>query len=67
MILKRRSIRKFKADAVGRERLEKLLEAARWAPSAGNLQPWGFGVVTSAAVREARARGSWPKRRRSSP
>jgi nitroreductase len=61
-ILARRSIRKFKADAVGRDRLEKLLEAARWAPSAGNLQPWVFVVVTSAEVREALAAAAYGQR-----
>ncbi|WP_236654252.1 nitroreductase family protein [Streptacidiphilus anmyonensis] len=30
------------ACAVDDEALELLLEAARWAPSAGNAQPWGF-------------------------
>jgi nitroreductase len=54
-ILERRSIRKFTTDGVSRERLEKLLEAARWAPSAGNLQPWVFVAVTSADVRAALA------------
>ena len=61
-ILKRRSIRKFTADAVGRGRLEKLLEAARWAPSAGNLQPWVFVVVTAAEVREALAAAAYGQR-----
>ncbi|HEY3686063.1 MAG TPA: nitroreductase family protein [Streptosporangiaceae bacterium] len=28
--------------AVGDDALDLLLEAARWAPSAGNSQPWGF-------------------------
>ncbi|NEW54929.1 nitroreductase [Nocardia cyriacigeorgica] len=30
------------AGTVGDEELELLLEAARWAPSAGNSQPWAF-------------------------
>ncbi|MFE5880893.1 nitroreductase family protein [Streptomyces hydrogenans] len=30
------------AGGVGDEALRLLLEAARWAPSAGNAQPWGF-------------------------
>jgi nitroreductase len=30
------------AGTVDDEALELLLEAARWAPSAGNSQPWGF-------------------------
>lgn len=33
------------AAAVDDETLSLLLEAARWAPSAGNSQPWGFRPV----------------------
>ena len=32
------------ADEVGGAEVEVLLEAARWAPSAGNSQPWAFIV-----------------------
>jgi nitroreductase len=35
----RRSIRAFKSEDVSSETVEKLLDAARWAPSAGNIQP----------------------------
>lgn len=42
---KRRSIRKFKPDPVPEEYLEKILEAARWAPSGANGQPWEFIVI----------------------
>ncbi|MGA2308000.1 MAG: nitroreductase family protein [Candidatus Bathyarchaeia archaeon] len=41
----RRSVRKFKSKAVERELTEKLLTAACWAPSGGNIQPWKFIVV----------------------
>ncbi len=41
----RRSVRGFRGEAVPRELIEKILEAARWAPSAGNSQPWEFVVV----------------------
>lgn len=47
LIKKRRSIRHFKGDAVPNEDVEKLLEAARWAPSAGNRQPVEIVVVES--------------------
>jgi nitroreductase len=47
----RRSVRSFTSDAVTREQIDKLLEAARWAPSGGNLQPWVFIVVTSPKVK----------------
>jgi len=43
---KRYSVRKFKDQPVEREKLLQVLEAARNAPSACNLQPWHFIVVT---------------------
>jgi nitroreductase len=45
-IKKRRSIRKYKRTVVEKEKLMKVLEAARLAPSAMNRQPYIF-VVTS--------------------
>lgn len=44
-IFNRRSIRKFKEQAVESEKIEKLLRAAMQAPSAANQQPWEFIVV----------------------
>lgn len=41
----RRSVRAFKGQDVPVETVEKLVEAAQWAPSAGNLQPWEFIIV----------------------
>jgi nitroreductase len=40
----RRSVRKFSGRAVEREQLLRVLEAARWAPSNHNRQPWKFIV-----------------------
>jgi nitroreductase len=45
-IKNRRSIRKFEQKAVEKEKLMKVLEAARLAPSAMNRQPYVF-IVTS--------------------
>jgi nitroreductase len=47
----RRTIRKFKPDPVPRELLERLVNAARLAPSAANVQPLEFIVVDGAAAR----------------
>jgi nitroreductase len=58
-IKSRRSIRKFKSTPLARETLELLLDAARWAPSGGNLQPWIFIVVTNEATRAALARAAY--------
>jgi len=41
----RRSIRKFKQQAVSEEQIAVMLEAAMFAPSAGNEQPWQFIVI----------------------
>ncbi|MEM3703863.1 MAG: nitroreductase family protein [Candidatus Bathyarchaeia archaeon] len=41
----RRSIRKFKPSSVEEEKLQTVLEAARWAPSWANTQCWEFIVV----------------------
>jgi nitroreductase len=51
-IMGRRSIRQFTDDPIGKEQLERLLEAGRWAPSGGNEQNWRFVVVTSPPQRE---------------
>jgi len=45
-IKSRRSIRKFLNKPVEKELISQILEAARWAPSAGNCQPWRFLAVT---------------------
>ncbi len=42
----RRSIREFKDQAVEKDKLEKMVETARYAPTANNVQPWQFVVVT---------------------
>ena len=46
LIKKRQSDRKYDVDRkVPRELLEQIVEAARWAPSATNGQPWHFIIV----------------------
>lgn len=42
----RRSVRSFLPRPVERELLERLVEAAIWAPSGGNAQTWHFVVIT---------------------
>jgi nitroreductase len=44
----RRSIRRYKPESVGKEELNTVLEAARWAPSWANTQCWRFIVVRDA-------------------
>jgi nitroreductase len=44
-ILTRRSIRKYKKQPISPEKVQKLLQAACQAPSAGNQQPWQFVLL----------------------
>lgn len=50
-IEERRSVRRFKPDPIPAATIGRLLEAARRAPSAGNLQPWHFTVVLNEGLR----------------
>lgn len=47
LMLKRRSVRKYKEQPVEKEKIDKLLHYAMSAPSAVNRQPWEFYVVTN--------------------
>ena len=51
-IKSRRSVRKYKPIPVEDEKLNRVLEAVRWAPSAGNRQPWEFVVVKDSGIRK---------------
>ncbi|PKN50773.1 MAG: hypothetical protein CVU55_15425 [Deltaproteobacteria bacterium HGW-Deltaproteobacteria-13] len=50
VIYRRRSVRVYKKDPVPREMIQRVLEAGRFAPSAGNCQGWKFVVVTDKAL-----------------
>jgi len=56
-IQKRRSVRSYEHTPVPIETLRKVLEAARLAPSAGNVQPWRFIVVIDSDKRRKIAKG----------
>lgn len=47
----RRSIRRYLDRPVPPTLIDQLLEAATWAPSAHNRQPWRFVVIQTAAVK----------------
>ena len=49
----RRSIRKYRAEPVPEEKLEQILDAGRWAPSAHNSQPWKFIVLRDQQIRDS--------------
>jgi len=57
-IRERRSVRSYKPLPVPEEKLTKILNAARMAPSAGNRQPWKFVVVRDEKRRKALARAA---------
>lgn len=50
-IKSRRSVRTFTRGDVSEEEVKKLIDAARWAPSAGNIQPWEFIVVRKPEIK----------------
>lgn len=51
-IRQRRSIRHFRPDAVAQDVVEKVVQAATCAPSAGNAQAWRFLIVSRRSLRE---------------
>jgi nitroreductase len=55
----RRSIRKYKDPPVPKEKILKILEAARIAPSASHRQPWHFIVVENKETIKKLAKREW--------
>jgi nitroreductase len=47
----RRSIRAYKSSKISEEGIRKLIDAARFAPSAGNAQPCEFIIVTRPEIK----------------
>ena len=59
-----RAVRRLKADPIPRDVLETVLQAACWAPTGGNMQPWRVIVVSSPDLKKALAdiyRPAWNK------
>lgn len=52
VLKKRRSIRKYQTKGVEKDKILQVLEAARLGPSAANMQPCQFIVVTDGEMRE---------------
>ena len=59
-IRKRRSVRKFTGEPVSGDDLKRVLEAAQWAPSWANVQPWRIVIVTETKKKEALAGALFP-------
>ncbi|MCW5771441.1 MAG: nitroreductase family protein [Rhodospirillaceae bacterium] len=53
LIRRRRTARQHAATPVPQGAIDDILEAARWAPSAANRQPWHFVVVADGAIKAA--------------
>ena len=53
----RRSVRRYLWTEVSNSVLQRVLDAARWAPSAHNAQPWRFIVVKHLNVKRRLAEG----------
>jgi nitroreductase len=60
-IRKRHSVRAYIAKEIPAEKLDRVLEAGRLAPSAGNIQPWHFVVVTNQQKRNMLSKGRFAK------
>lgn len=52
LLLTRRSVRRFREEEVPMELIKKVLDVARFAPSARNSQPWEFVVITDPSIKE---------------
>jgi nitroreductase len=52
LVKKRRSIRRFRPDPIPDEYIDKIIEAARWAPSGFNTQPWEFVVIKDKKLKD---------------
>ena len=53
------SVRKYKTDEIEKEKLDKILEAARIAPTAANAQSQRLLVISSQEAKEKLSKGSW--------
>jgi nitroreductase len=53
-----RAVRRYRDEPVDDALLEKCLQAATWAPSGGNQQPWRFVVLKGQKAREIIGRGA---------
>jgi nitroreductase len=60
-VKKRRSVRTYLPDPIPTSVLKQILEAGRLAPSACNLQPWHFIVVTDPQKRRVLSAGRFAK------
>lgn len=58
-LLNRRSIRKYRKETIPEDVRNNILEAGRLAPSATNVQPWHFVVITDQEGKDACSFGNF--------
>jgi nitroreductase len=61
LLRQRQSVRKYQEKMVEREKLEKLAEAVRHAPSACNSQPWKMIIVDDPILKNEVAQATFSK------
>ncbi len=59
VVANRRSIRTYKNQTLPQELLQKIMDAATAAPSAGNSQPWAFVVAEQAQTKQALSKAAY--------
>jgi nitroreductase/ketosteroid isomerase-like protein len=65
VIKTRRTVRKYKSTPVPEEHITRILDAARFAPTSGNQQPWKFVVIQNRSHLDSLERAlqsSWEER-----
>ena len=67
VVLSRRSIRHYEKKEIPTDVLDKILEAGRQAPSAGNKQPWHFIVLTDQEIKKELSKGLFNRFIKDSP
>ena len=63
LVMKRKSIRRYKPRTVEPSKVDRLLRSAMQAPSATNQQPWEFKVIRNRETLKALSKvskGAWP-------
>jgi nitroreductase len=62
LIKRRKSVRKYQDKDVPNELLEKILDSARYTPSAGNYQPWEFIIVRNQSLKSDLTEGCYDQK-----
>jgi len=57
-IKNRRSTRAFTNEPISHAEIEQLIDAARHAPSAGNIQPWEFIIIRDPKIKKSIAQAA---------